>query len=183
MLMRDMAYRKFMAVFAFALALSLVPALADDANSSVAIKSDDGKVQIVVPPGWVKQQSTNPGAALEVRNEDSNAFVMVMVTDRSDPYLALEDYARQRRDEILSHLINARFTGPDDLKLNGFKALQYEVHGTQPKSQMDFGYFLTIAQMRHHYLEVIAWSPEKHFADNADTLKSTAKSATYSGEE
>jgi hypothetical protein len=175
-------------VFLAAMLASLIGFLAgtgvaDDADATTAIKSDDGKVQVVMPTGWVKDSSSNAAAALECRNEDSNAFVMVIVTDRTDPYETLQDYANTRRDEILSHLVNSKYTGPDELEINGFKALQYEVHGTQPASKMDFGYFLTIVRMRRHYLEVVSWSLERHFAENSDVLKSAAKGTTFSGDQ
>lgn len=183
MLMPTMANRKFIALFAVMLAFSLGSALADDADSNTTLKSDDGKVQLIMPPGWVAQKSSNPAAALEGRNDDSDAFVMVVVTDRSDPYETLDDYAKGRRDEVLSHLVNARYTGPDQLQIAGFKAQQYELHGTSPVSKVDFGYFLTIVRMRRHYLEIISWSTERHFSENADALKSAAKGASYSGDQ
>jgi hypothetical protein len=178
-----MVYRIFIALFAIAFALSVGPTLADDADPNVTLKSDDGTVQLVMPAGWVAMKSSNPSAAVEARNEDSDAFVMVLIADRSDPYLTLDDYAKERRDEILSHLTNGKYTGPADLQVNGFKGLQYEVHGTSPASKVDFGYFLTVAQMRRHYLEIVSWTVQRHFSENADVLKSAAKSVTYSGEQ
>jgi hypothetical protein len=183
MLMLTMAYRSIMTLFAAVFVLSLGTVLADDADSSATLKSDDGKVQLTMPAGWVTQKSSNPSAVLEGRNDDSNAFVMVMVTDRTDPYETLDDYAKGRRDEVLSHLVDAKFTGPDDLQVDGFKAKQYEVHGTSPASKVNFGYFLTIVQMRRHYLEIVSWSTERHFGENSDVLKSAAKTATYSGDQ
>jgi hypothetical protein len=158
MLMPTMAYRTITTLFAVALSLSLGSALADDADSTATFKSDDGKVQLVMPAGWVTEKSSNPSAALQCRNDDADAFVMVLVTDRTDPYETLDDYANGRRDEVLSHLVNAKYTGPDELQIDGFKALQYEVHGTSPVSKVDFGYFLTIVRMRHHYLEIVSWA-------------------------
>jgi hypothetical protein len=184
MLMPTMANRPlFTTLFVAAFCLSLGLVFADDADSTATLKSDDGKVQLVMPAGWVTQKSSNPSAALEGRNEDSNAFVMVLVTDRSDPYETLDDYAKARRDEVLSHLVNAKYTGPDELEIGGFKAQQYEVHGTSPVSKVDFGYFLTIVRMRRHYLEIVSWSTERHFAENSDVLKSAAKRATFSGDQ
>jgi hypothetical protein len=178
-----MATRTLTILSAILFTLILGSAHADDADSNVTLKSDDGKVQLVMPPGWIRQKSSNPTAALECINDDSDAFVMVVVTDRSDPYETLDDYAKERRDEVLSHLVNAKYTGPDPLQIDGFKAQQYEVHGKSRVSKVDFGYFLTIVQMRRHYLEIVSWSTERHFPENADALKSAAKGATYSGDQ
>src|ERR1700722_11430868 len=104
-----MTYRTFTTLFAVALALLFAPVRANDTDSNVTIKSKDGQVQLVMPDGWVSQPSSNPSAALEARNEDSNAFVMVLVVNRDDPYLPLADYAKERRDEVLSHLVNSKF--------------------------------------------------------------------------
>src|SRR5579883_3297719 len=150
--------RNLLLCLAALLALTFTPLRADDNNTDVTIKSSDGQTQLVMPDGWASQHSSNRSAALEARNEDSSAFVMVVVSDRSDPYMPLDDYAKERRDEVLSHLVNARFNGPDDLQVAGFKALQYELHGTSPASKIDFAYYLTVVQMRRHYLEIVCWT-------------------------
>jgi hypothetical protein len=169
--------------FALAIALAVSCVRGDDSDSTVTLKSDDGKVQLIMPVGWVKLKSSNSGAALETRNDDYDGFVMVIITDRSDPYEPLEDHAKGQRDEILSHLVNSRYTGPDEVTVESFKGLQYEIHGTAPASKVDFGYFLTVVQMRRHYLEIVSWSIQRNFAKNADDLKSAAKNASYSGDE
>jgi len=177
-----MIHRTLTILLTVALGLFLAPVRADDTNT-ITLKSKDGQVQLVMPDGWVSQQSSNSSAAIEAANEDGNAFVMVLVVGRDDPYLPLDDYAKQRRDEVLSHLVNSKYAGPDEMRVNGAKALQYELHGTSPVSKMDFGFFLTVAQMKRHYVEVISWTSERHFAGNAGLLKSAAKSVTYSGEQ
>jgi hypothetical protein len=178
-----MAYRTLITFVAAAvLAFSLALVRAGDSDSPVTLKSKDGLTQLVLPAGWVNQQSSNPSAAVEGRNDDSNAFVMVIVTDRTDPYLTLDEYAKSLRDEVLSHLVNSKFTGPESLQVCGYKALQYELHGTSPASKIDFGYFLTVVQMRRHYLQIVGWSVERHFAENSAVLKGAAKNVTYSGD-
>ena len=162
--------------------ISVCPLRADDAGSSTTLKSKDGQVQLVVPEGWVAEKSSNPGAAIEARNDDSDAFVMVMIADRDDPYLALDDYAKTRRDEVLSHLVKPKCSNPEPIEVNGFKAIRYEIHGVSPASKVDFGFFLTIVQLRRHYLEVVAWSVGEDFADNAPLLKLMASSVSYSGD-
>jgi len=164
------------------LALMLIPAPASvraDDGSPVTFKSSDGQVQLVMPAGWVQQQSSNPSAAIEARNDDYDAFVMVLIEDRDDPYALLSDYAKSRRDEVLSHLVRSKCSQPESLQVNGFQAIRFEIHGTSAKSQQDFGYFLCIVQMRHHYVEVVSWSPEKDFPDNAPILKDAVKDVGY----
>jgi hypothetical protein len=178
-----MTYRTFTTLFAVAFAFLLAPVRADDTSSNVTLKSKDGQVQLVMPDGWIMQPSSNPSAALEARNEDGNAFVMVLVVNRDDPYLPLADYAKERRDEVLSHLVNSKFTGPEELQISGGKALQYELHGTSAGSKIDFAYFLTVAQMKHHYVEVVSWTAERHFSEFSGALKAAAKNVTYSGEQ
>src|SRR5580658_6354792 len=139
---------------------------ADDSSSTVTFKSQDGLVELVLPAGWVQQESSNPTAAIEARNDDFDAFVMVLIENRDDPYMLLSDYAKGRRDEVLSHLVKSTCSDPESIDVNSYKAIRYEIHGTSPKSRDDFGYFLTIVQMHHHYVEVVSWGLESHFADN-----------------
>jgi hypothetical protein len=154
---------------------------ADD-DSTVTFTSRDGLVQLVMPAGWVQQQSSNPGAAIEARNEDYDAFVMVLIENRDDPYMLLADYAKGRRDEVLSHLVKSKCSDPESIDVNSYKAIRYEIHGTSPISREDFGYFLTIVQMRRHYVEVVSWAVEKHFPENASILKDSAKNVGYKEE-
>lgn len=179
-MMKD--YRSVLAAIVCVLTLHLTQLRADDGDS-VTFKSDDGKVQLVMPTGWVQQTSSNPSAALEARNEDYDAYVLIIIADRADPYLTLNDYASGRRDDVLSHLVKSKSSDPESLEIGGYKAVRFEIHGTRADSKLEFGYFLTIIQMRRHYVEVISWSPEKHFPENADTLRDAAKHVTYSGDQ
>jgi hypothetical protein len=178
-----MVYRVALISLVFALASYLAPLRADDADSNVTVKSQDGQVQLVVPEGWVAENSSNPGAAIEARNDDCDAFVMVLITNRDDPYATLDDYSKTLRDEVLSHLVKSKCSDPEPIEVNGYKAIRYEVHGTSPASKVEFGYFVTIVQMRRHYLEVVSWSLEKHFADNAPVLKPMVNNVTYTGDQ
>jgi hypothetical protein len=178
-----MVYRVALMALVLTLTSHLAALRADDADSNVTVKSRDGQVQVVVPDGWLAEKSSNPGAAIEARNDDSDAFVMVLTANRDDPYLALDDYSKTCRDEVLSHLVKSKCSDPESIEVNGYKAIQYEIHGTSPASKVQFGYFVTIVQMRRHYLEVVAWSVEKYFADNAPVLKPMVNNVTYTGDQ
>ncbi|MGD0137582.1 MAG: hypothetical protein ABSD28_01800 [Tepidisphaeraceae bacterium] len=178
-----MVYRVALIGLALTLASYLAPLRADDTDSSVTVKSQDGQVHVVLPNGWLAEKSSNPGAAIEARNDDSDAFVMVLIANRDDPYLALDDYSTTCRDEVLSHLVKSKCSDPQPIEVNGYKAIQYEIHGTSPASKVQFGYFVTIVQMRRHYLEVVAWSVEKYFPDNAPVLKPMPNSVTFTGDQ
>jgi hypothetical protein len=175
-----MNHRTITAIFALVLSIHLAPLWADD---KITLKSKDGQTQIVLPDGWVQADSSNSAAAIEGRNEDSTAFVMVIVADRSDPYATLEEYARDRRNEVLSHLVRSKSSEPRESQWNGFNAIQYEIHGVFAASRVPIGYFLTIVEVKHHYLEVVSWAVEKDFADNADTLRDAIKNVSYAGDQ
>jgi len=138
---------------------------------------------VVLPNGRLAEKSSNPGAAIEARNDASDAFVTVLIATRDDLGPALNDYSTPLRDEVLSHLVKSKCSDPEPIEVNGYKAIRYEIHGTSPASKVQFGYFVTIVQMRRHYLEVVAWSVEKHFADNAPVLKPMPNNVTYTGDQ
>jgi hypothetical protein len=166
-----------------ALALPLAVLRADDTNPNVVLKSDDGLVQLSAPDGWVKLKSSTEGASLEARDEDSEAFIMVIIADRTDPYITIDEYGSDLRDQVLAHLVKSKCSQGEPMQIGGFKAIRYEIHGVKPESKVPFGYFVTIIQMRRHYVEVIAWSLEKHFPDNAELLRNAAKNVSYSGDQ
>jgi hypothetical protein len=175
-----MNQRILVAAFALVLSLHLAPLWADE---KVTLKSHDGLTQIVLPEGWVATDSSNPAAAIEGRDEDAKAFVMVLIADRTDPYITLGEYARNRRNEVMSHLVRSRYSQARELQWNGYNAVQYEIHGTFAASKIPFGYFLTVVEVRRHYVEVVGWAIESSFDDNAATLRDAVSSVTYTGDQ
>ncbi|MGD0541567.1 MAG: hypothetical protein ABSB33_08620 [Tepidisphaeraceae bacterium] len=174
-----MNQRIFVAALALVLSIRLSPLLADE---KVTLKSHDGLTQIVLPEGWVAADSSNSAAVIEGRNEDSNVFVMVVIADRSDPYITLAEYTRDRRNEVMSHLVRSKCSQAQESQWNGYNAIQYEIHGIFAASKTAFGYFLTIVEVKHHYLEVVGWAVEENFQENAQTLREAANNVTYTGE-
>jgi hypothetical protein len=158
--------------------LHVSPGWADD---QVTLKSGDGQTQLVLPAGWVDEKSSNSAAAIEGRDEDANAFVMVLIAQRTDPYATLDEYAHDRRNEVLSHLVHSTCSSPQEIQWNGHKAVQYEIHGLYAASKISFGYFLTIAEVGRRYVEVVGWAVQTHFADNAGVLKDAINHVTYKG--
>ena len=175
-----MNQRILVAAFALVWSIQLSPLWADE---KVTLKSHDGLSQIVLPEGWVAADSSNSAAAIEGRDEDSNAFVMVIIADRTDPYATLAEYARDRRNEVLSHLVKSKCSQPQELQWNGFNAVQYEIHGTFAASKVAFGYFLTVIEVKHHYVEVVGWSVDTSFGQFAQTQRDAANNVTYTGEQ
>jgi hypothetical protein len=172
--------RILVAAFALVLSIHLSPLWADD---KATLKSHDGLTQIDLPEGWVAADSTNSAAAIEGRNEDSTAFIMVVIADRSDPYATIQEYARDRKNEVLSHLVRSKCSSAQESQWKGYNSVQYEIHGTFAASKTAFGYFLTIIEVKHHYIEVVGWSVEKNFDENASTLRDAASNVAYTGEQ
>jgi hydrogenase maturation factor HypF (carbamoyltransferase family) len=84
---------------------------------------------------------------------------------------------------MLSHLVRSKCSQPQESQWKGYNAVQYEIHGTFAASKIAFGYFLTIIEVKHHYIEVVGWAVEKNFDENAPTLRDAAGSVTYTGEQ
>src|SRR5580704_6919500 len=139
-----MINRILFAAFIAGLTLQLSTLRADDNAQGVTLKNDYGTVQLTMPAGWVPTKSSNSGAAIEARDEDSDAFVMVRIDDRTDPYATVDDYGKDRRNEILSHLVKSKTTDPKITQFNDHDAVVYEIHGTLPATKMELGYVLTI---------------------------------------
>jgi hypothetical protein len=180
---KNMIHRILICAFVAGSLLQLAAARADDNTTGTTFKNSDGTVQLAMPDGWVEAKSSNSGAAIEVRNEDSDAFVMVRIDDRTDPYATVDDYGKDRRDEILSHLVKSKTTEPKDTQISDHDAVVYEIHGTIPSTKMQLGYVLTLVQFRKHYVQILAWSIEANFNDNAAVLRHAASNVTYTGDE
>jgi hypothetical protein len=162
---------KFAAALVYMIALSAMPLLADD---TATLKSADGQYQFVVPAGWESADFHVANVQIGATNKHLGEYAEV-VAERLEDYVdSLTQYAEGKRDVMAMSLDNPMLTAGTALKINGRDAVQFEVHGQLPGSDIRIGYLLTVMKTKTHYIQVIGWTVDSHFPANRPDLENLA---------
>lgn len=156
----------------FCLTALAIPLLADD---TVTLHSANGQYQLVAPKGWgaadFHVESVQIGASDPHRGEYAE-----VVADRKEDYAgSLGQFAEAKRDTMAMSLDNPRLSAVRQIKINGQDAFCFELHGQLPGSSVTIGYCVTVLATKTHYIQIIGWTKDSHFADNHDELCSLAQ--------
>ncbi len=131
---------------------------------ATVIRSADGKCEVRVPAGWTSLTEDMPAkAALRVGDMNEQVFLMVVPESKIDfaPEYTYRDNAKETVESLLKNLKSAKVVrGPTDLRINGRRAIQYEVRGLLKTRQVV--YLCTTIDGTASYYNVAAWtSPSK----------------------
>ena len=116
-------------------------------------------------------QNVQIGASYKHRGE----YAEVVADSREDYGDSLPQFADAKRDTMAQSLSNPILSPGLQLKINGLDAIRYELHGQLPGTNVTIGYRLTVLKTKTHYIQVIGWTEDSHFADNHDDLNSLAQ--------
>ena len=83
-------------------------------------------------------------------------------------------FAEGKRDTMAMSLDNPRLDAGQHVKVNGQDAYRFELHGQLPGSKVSIGYCVTVLDTKTHYIQIIGWTEDAHFAANHDELSSLA---------
>ena len=157
---------------AILLFLTLTPNLyADD---SVTLTSPNGQYNLTTPKGWGSADFKVDNVQIGASNPHRGEYAEV-VADRQEDYAgSLKEFAEAKRDTMAMSLDNPRLFPSQRLKINKQDAYRFEIHGQLPGSNVSVAYCLTILATKTHYIQIIGWTEESHFAENRPELSSLA---------
>jgi hypothetical protein len=145
--------------------------LADD---GVTLHSADGQYQLVAPKGWGPADFHVQSVQISASNPHRGEYAEV-VADRKEDYAgSLAQFAEGKRDTMAMSLDNPRLDAGQHVKVNGQDAYRFELHGQLPGSKVSIGYCVTVLDTKTHYIQIIGWTEDAHFAANHDELSSLA---------
>jgi hypothetical protein len=160
----------------FFLAMSMLTAqwAQADAGDSNTLRSADGQYQLVVPSHWESNDFHLSNVQIGAIDKHRGEYAEVIVERQEDYTDSLDQYADAKRDTMAMSLDNPRLTPGVRLKINGHDALRFEIHGQLPNSSVSIAYSLTVIKTKSHYVQVVAWTQESHFAANRAELEALA---------
>jgi hypothetical protein len=151
-------------------ALVFQQARADPGDGKI-FRSSDGQYQLTLTKGWESTDFHLDTVVIGAINKHAGEYVEVVAEDVQNYTDSLDQYAEAKRDTMALSMDNPRMTGGEPLEVNGVKAMRFEIHGTLPNSNVTVGYVLTVMKTKTHYIQVIGWTQETHFADNRKDLE------------
>jgi len=154
---------------------ALTPQLARaDSNDRKTFHSADGKYQLELSRDWESADFHINTVLIGAANKHSGEYVELVAENIQDYTDSLDQYAEAKRDTMAMSLDNPRLKPGERLEINGLHALRFEIHGTLPNSNVSVGYVLTVMKTKSHYVQIIGWTLEKHFADDLNDLQNLA---------
>jgi hypothetical protein len=145
-----------------------------DSSGGKSFRSADGKYQLVLTRDWESADFHQDTVQIGATDKHTGEYVEIVADDRQDYVDSLEQYAEAKRDTMAMSLDNPRMTAAQRLTINGLDAMRFELHGQLPNSNVSIGYVLTVLKTKTHYIQVIGWTLESHFADNRAELEGLA---------
>jgi hypothetical protein len=152
--------------------LTISPTL--HADDSITLTSPNRQYTLTAPKGWgsadFKVENIQIGASNPRRGEYAE-----VIADRQEDYAgSLKEFAEAKRDTMAMSLDNPRLFPGQKLKINKQDAYRYEIHGQLPNTNISVAYCLTVLETKTHYIQIVGWSEESHFAENSAELCSLA---------
>jgi hypothetical protein len=131
-----------------------------------AFQSKDGEIQLTLPDGWQQTTPKNPAIIIDAENVANHEHANVLAEASADFSESLQEYAKGRAESMGRNLDNSVVSQPTSVKAAGKDAIQYEIHGTtKTAGHIKLGYLMTVVQGSSHFIQVIGWSTQSHFAD------------------
>jgi len=118
-----------------------------------------GLARFSLPPGWRPASALNEGSALQAIDPLRSRYVLVISSSREnyEALMDLTEYSERTRATFVTwprRVLGIR--GPDQRRVDGFRALQYEIDVSADLTLMTFLHTTIEGQRAFH--QVIAWA-------------------------
>jgi hypothetical protein len=156
--------------------LDAVPSSPDsdkDAGTTT-LKSDDKTLEITVPSYMKNEMELSAEAEIQASRAIQEEYLIVL-HERKDTFedgFTLEDYHKAINDNMINTLTNPVPTEVKSIKVNGQKALQYELIGEVDKVKV--GYLVTLVETDDHYTQVLFWTLQNRMDEKRDMFLKAA---------
>lgn len=142
----------------------------DPAGSSgpASFTSNDGSVTVNTPAGWSNYDSHDDGD-LEIGNVSNDCYFLLLSENRSDYAGTLQEHSDDTRSMLLQGATNVTQTGPKQLTINGFPAIQYNISATVDR--LNIVYLHTTIQTNEKYHQTLAWTSASGFTKHESELQ------------
>ncbi len=144
------------------------------ADDAVTLTSPNGQYNLTAPNGWGSADFKVDNVQIGASNPRRGEYAEV-VADRQEDYTgSLKEFAEAKRDTMAMSLDNPRLFPGQHVKINKQEAYRFEIHGQLPNTNVSVIYSLTVLATKTHYIQIVGWTEESHYAQNRAELNSLA---------
>jgi hypothetical protein len=138
-------------------------------------KALDGTIAVNVPGDWIDMPQLNALATIRAGNKSKEQYLIVISEPKSDfQDMTLETHHQTTRNQMLQKMKNGSGTNPTTKKINGYPALQDELHGTRENTNVVFLH--TTVDTGDHYHQILAWTLKSRWVKHKDLLSEVTNS-------
>ena len=132
-------------------------------------------VRLSLPRGWqpVPSNDLHPTAEIQAYHPQKDIYAIVVGEDQAD-VSAPGDLNKQAQIylQLLKGRLNQVLSQENLTEVNevgGVEAVQYDLSGSVYGTEV--AYLHTTIEINDHYYQIVAWTPNDRFVDNADEMK------------
>ncbi len=134
----------------------------------------DGNLQVEAPRHW-QPLSLNDEAAIQIGNPVEENYLIVLPEAKVDLHgWNIDKHSKITLGNLLYLVDFPEIRGPEIMKINGYDAIQYEVHGGA--DGVNISYILTTIETSEYFNQVLAWTLTSRYQKNKKTLKKAIES-------
>ena len=149
--------------------------LHDLAVEKKEITSDDGKLKITTSGFWVKRTDLNQKASLQAACPSEDLYLIVITEPKSSVQsVTLQQRHQAATDDKLQQMSNSSASASTSLTINGHRALQDELTGTQNRANLTFLH--TTVDEGNSFDQIIAWTSQSHWQSRQQELRDAIQS-------
>jgi hypothetical protein len=138
--------------------------LAVQQNNPVTLISNDGKVKITLPSGWLQAAAPIPAHQLHAKNAVIDAGLLINYIDNAD-VKDLETFAKSQNTKLINNLSDGSASEVKKIKVNGNDAFQTEIVGTA-KNSLRIKYLITNIDSGKLVVTLMTWTLESKYDVN-----------------
>lgn len=139
-------------------------------NETRVIKSIDGRFQMTVPGGWKEDRTLHEDAELQASHRGSNMYVIVLAEPKEDLHeMTLQRHSDITRDGLKESIVLQEETGPTELTIDGFPAIQYVIRAA--KEHVNIVYLHTTVESPTHFYQILAWTIPSRYQKDPETIR------------
>lgn len=141
----------------------------------VVMTSTDGRSQLTVPTDWSSRTDLNDVAILQAANLAKEQYVIVIDDNKADfTNATLNDHSQITSQLIVDGLTSPQITQPVPVTINGYAALQREIHGSF--DNINVVYLHTSIETPTRFYQVLTWTLKSKYAENRSIFEQVTQS-------
>ncbi|MGQ3479743.1 RDD family protein [Paenibacillus sp. TY11] len=160
-----------MTIISVIFAVSLISSLITQMVKPEVFVSKDDQFAVTAPWNWSRDDTINEDAAISIKNEFTERYVIVLSEPKSDfdSSMTLQEYKGIIKDHLVSGITAPELGDPSDILVNGYPAIEFTLKGEVEGTPIMYN--VTTIETPSHYHQVLAWTYASRYSRAQQELR------------